>query len=662
MNKRQVVVEDICKIKFVSDPRFSTCGKAIAYTVTEADVDKNGYQSNIWVVDQEKNARQLTFSPKGKETLVKNTSPRWSPDGRYMAFISNRNGKNQLFVLPSTGGEARPVCDMSAGSITWAPNSKYIAFVAKDPKEKEEVKNPDKMHFTTLRYKFNGMGYFTDSRKKYIWMVDVESGEVKQLTKSPFDDAAPAWSPDSQTLAFVSARHEDETNLFTDVWIKDIASGDLRKLTTNDGPSNQPLWSPDGKIIAFVGHDQGDANAPNDDIFVIDVATGETKNLTKAFDRSVTRGPGSDARYGSANGGAKWKLDGSGLYFKAGHHGASILCFVNMDGKVDVLTQEKHGIAGFDVFQDGKEIAISYVAETTTAPGEIYLWAKGTHQRLSAMNDALMNELELTVPEKFIYKSAEDWDIDGWIMKPVGFEEGKKYPVVVQIHGGPASAYGWSFYHEFHMLCSMGYGVLYVNPRGSRTYGEKFAYGVIGDWGGHDYDDIMNGVAYATENFDWIDSERIGVTGGSYGGYMTNWIVTQTDRFKAAVSLRSISNLYTKYGVSDIGWYGNRRGMAGADLWDGPEKGVGEDFIMSRSAMRYAPNAKTPLLLIHSHEDYRCPFDQAEQFYVALKRLGNCPVEMVVFKRENHELSRSGRPWNRMDRLRAIADWFERYL
>ena len=239
-------------------------------------------------------------------------------------------------------------------------------------------------------------------------------------------------------------------------------------------------------------------------------------------------------------------------------------------------------------------------------------------------------------------------------MKPAGFEDDKKYPVVVQIHGGPASTVGEAFSHEYQLMASRGYGVFYMNFRGSKGYGEQFAYAIIGDWGGCEFRDIMAGVDYV-EKLDWVDPSRIYVTGGSFGGYETNWIVTKTHRFRAAVTQRSISNMYTKYGVSDIGWYGNKAGMGGADLWDA------EEFIMSRSPIRYAPLVRTPILIIHSEQDLRCPMEQAEQWYTALKRLGKVDVEFVRFAGENHELSRSGKPLNRIDRLEHIIGWFDRY-
>jgi dipeptidyl aminopeptidase/acylaminoacyl peptidase len=275
-------------------------------------------------------------------------------------------------------------------------------------------------------------------------------------------------------------------------------------------------------------------------------------------------------------------------------------------------------------------------------------------QQVTRVNEELLSSLKLSKPEPFTFKSTDGLELDGWVMKPIDFDAGKKYPAVIQVHGGPHSAYGEAFFHEMQLLTSTGFGVFYCNPRGSSCYGKKFADGVIGDWGGMDYQDIM-ALRDVVAKTPWVDDSKVGITGGSYGGYMTNWVVGQTDRFAAAVSCRSISNMYTKYGVSDIGWFGNRAGFAGRDLWDS------EDFIMERSPIRYAPKVVTPLLLVHSEQDYRCPLEQAEQFFVALKRLGKT-VEFLKIAGENHELSRSGKPWNRIERVEHIVEWFVRFL
>lgn len=298
----------------------------------------------------------------------------------------------------------------------------------------------------------------------------------------------------------------------------------------------------------------------------------------------------------------------------------------------------------------------------------------GARTRLTDLNAAWLEEVQLSTVERATFPSVEGGTIEGWLMKPFGFKEagnavdgaggvtgaatggagGRRYPVVLEIHGGPHSTYGSAFMFEFQLLCARGYGVFYTNPRGSVGYGDAFANRVCGDWAGIDYQDLMAAADFL-ETVPWVDRRRIGVTGGSQGGYLTNWLVGHTTRFAAAVTQRSMSNLYTKFGVSDIGWYGDKAGMGEADLWDR------EDFIMERSPIRYAKKVRTPILIIHSDQDYRCPLEQGEQWYVALKRLG-VTTEFVRFTGENHELSRSGRPRNRLERLERIVGWFERFM
>ena len=274
--------------------------------------------------------------------------------------------------------------------------------------------------------------------------------------------------------------------------------------------------------------------------------------------------------------------------------------------------------------------------------------------RLSRVNEDLLSGLKLSEIEPFFFTAPDGVELEGWLMKPGDFDPERKYPAVVEIHGGPASTYGNSFFHEFQVLTSVGYGVFFCNPRGSVGYGEWFAQQVIGHQAGMDYQDIMALRAYL-DKVEWVDSDKVGVTGGSYGGYMTNWIVGHTDEFAAAVTQRSISNWYTKFGTSDIGFSGNKKGMGMRDLWDS------ENFLMERSPIRYAPKINTPILIIHFEQDYRCPIEQAEQWYLALKRLGKT-VEFVRFAGENHGLSRSGKPWNRRERLYHIVRWFDEHL
>jgi dipeptidyl aminopeptidase/acylaminoacyl peptidase len=652
--KRKVVAKDITALRFVGDAQPNIDGR-VAYTVSETNLDKNGYSTAIWMHTPGLGNQRFTYGQRADGGLVREVSPRWSPDGQQLLFISNRNGRPQLFLLHLTGGEARQLTFVQEGvsEPVWSPDGKYVAFTSKDPvdQEAEKSKNPDVRHITHLRYKFNGQG-FTDTRRRHLYVVELASGKVQQVTRGDFDVSGISWSPNCQQLAFSACIGEDcELHLHPDIWTINLDGSNLTKLTGSLGNASSPVFSPDGSMIAYFGHEKGEIGYANIDMWVVPTAGGDTVNLTAAMDRSVGNSVGSDSRMDAGNSQAIWCKDGKSLYVTITDGGACHLYEVEVATKtIKQLTHGEFSITSFAHCVD----RFAYVAGDNSNPGDVYTLQGDEVARLTSVNADELANWELATAERIEFKSALDWTIEGWVMKPVGFEAGQKYPVVLEIHGGPAATYGYGFFHEFQMLASAGYGIIYVNPRGSKGYGEQFAKGVIGDWGGNDYADLMAAVDYSLEHFDWMDAQRVGVTGGSYGGYMANWMVTQTDRFAAAVTLRSISNMYTKYGCSDIGWYGNKAGFDGRDLWDS------EDFIMSRSPIRYAPRVKTPILIIHSEQDYRCPMEQAEQWYVALKLLGKT-TEFVRFNGENHELSRSGKPRNRIDRLSFILGWFERY-
>ena len=346
--------------------------------------------------------------------------------------------------------------------------------------------------------------------------------------------------------------------------------------------------------------------------------------------------------------------DGKHLYFAAVDGGSSYLYKVNIEtGKASL------------VFGDGQMVVSSYDAAggaivvnkaTPLSIGDFFMGGRGTDwQQVTHFNRELFTERYIGWPEPITFTHPDGTVLEGWVIKPMGYQDGGNYPLVMEIHGGPHTTYGNVFFHEFQILAGHGFGVFYTNPRGSMGYGEGFAKSIVGDWCGLDARDLEFMAESALKALPWADPARYGVTGGSQGGYFTNWLIGHTSLFGAAVAQRSMSNLYSKYGVADNGWSGDRAGMGGKDLWDD------EDLIMERSPIRYARNVRTPTLIIHSDMDFRCPLEQGEQWYVALKRLG-VTVEMLLFHGENHELSRSGKPANRVVRLEAILDWFQRYL
>nr|WP_239540950.1 S9 family peptidase [Pullulanibacillus pueri] len=419
------------------------------------------------------------------------------------------------------------------------------------------------------------------------------------------------------------------------------------------GSVYDPSVSPDGKWLAFCGHEGGEISPDNTGLWVLplDTPTASPLQLTRHWDRPVGNYVGADASFDDGYE-YKWNDDSQALTFITTVGGNCFLKQVNLKGEVsDVLSPENSVITSFD---QNKE-RITFVKATPLSPGDIYLFSEEKTTPLTDHNQKLLESLLLAQPEHFSYTGAEGWEIEGWILLPPHSPKTKaSIPVVLQIHGGPHTAYGNAFHHEFQCIAAEGYAVVYTNPRGSQGYGRAFTAACIGDWGKKDQEDILLGLDYALKHYQQLDPERQYVTGGSYGGFMTNTIITCTNRFKAAVTQRCISNMYSFFGTSDIGYFFAKGQLGEADLWKD------EDAVLEVSPIRHARNVTTPTCIIHSEEDLRCPIEQAEQWYVALRRLG-VDTRFVRFKGENHELSRSGKPKNRLTRLSEIIDWFNRY-
>jgi len=657
--KRKIVPEDLWKLRFVGDPQVSPDGHRVVFVVTETDLENNGYRSELWMAetDDPESVRPLTRAPEG-DLAVRDGSPRWSPDGKKVAFVSNRDGEHRIYCISVGGGEARPVGDFkgSISAIEWSPDGEKIAFVAEPPEEHEEEESKADVYSTRrLRHKFNGRGFMDDSRRNQVWVTDAGGGETQQLTDHMNDHGEPNWSPDGERLLFTADRRcERKMYYVPDLYSLKIADGSIRRITEGTGPVALPRFSPAGDIVAFFGHDEGDSITANQQLCLIPPLGGDYRSLTAGFDRSVGNSITADARFDDGPGGPVWCRDGESLLFNLTDGGECVLYEVDLEGDTCIVKGLPPVVTSYSANSTGQP-TIAVVAADYDSPGDVWIARDGGQPvKFTGFNEEFFSGVELARPERVTSSSPDGRETEGWLLRPIGHSSGEKYPLVLEIHGGPAGTSGWAFFHQYQLLAAAGFGVLYTNPRGSKGYGQQHAAGVIGDWGGGDYHDLMAAVEAACDR-DWVDEARLGVTGGSYGGYMTNWIVSQTTRFTAAVTFRSISNLYTKYGCSDIGFYSNRRGMGGAELWEE------EDFIMSRSPIRYAPNVETPTLIVHAEDDLRCPMEQAEQWFVALKRLG-VECEFVRYDGEHHDLSRSGKPYNRVDRLHRMLDWFKRHL
>jgi len=687
---RRMTSTDLYSMKWAQDPQISPDGQKIVFTVKRvADEGKlKDYKTQIWIA-QNGEVRQLTYGPKN------DTSPRWSPCGKKIAFLSDRGkGKKQIYLLSLEGGEARQVTSLKdgAGEPVWSPDGKKIAFCAlagegdeADASNKEE--KSDVRVITRIRYKFNGKGFLPDKRSE-VFVLDIESGNLTQLTRGPYDCREPEWSPDGKYIAFVSARFEDaDFTSVKDVWVVSVEGGEMRKLTSSDAVLRAPSWSPDGKYIACYGHDNKYKGATVPGICIVPLDGGPVQYLTKALQLGVAQTVGNDMVSSSVQKPA-WSKDGKYIYFSALKEGRAHLYRVeHSTGNVLQITSGNCAIYGWSKARGDDRFSLCvtspnlisdvFLLDFTDGAGQCHEspWAQFSGndelkpfelkispkaeflgysvKRLTKINDDLLSSIYLSLPEEVEVTNQDGTKIQAWVMKPVGIKEGVKYPLILEIHGGPHSAYGFTFFHEFQLLASRGYGVIFGNPRGSTGYGQEFVAATHHDWGGKDYLDVMAIADYAAK-LPWVDKERMGVTGGSYGGYMTNWIVGHTKRFKAAVTQRSTCNRMSQFGTSDAA-YTNGQFEFDGDPWDNPMA------YLERSPIMYVRNVDTPLLLIHSEEDLRCPISQAEEFFVALKKLKKTAV-MVRFPGENHELSRSGKPKHRVERLECIVGWFDKYL
>ncbi len=656
-SRRRVTIDDLLAIQMPHHPALSPDGARVVFAGGRFDYEGNAIRAGLWVVPAAGGDPVALTAEEGRDA-----SPTWSPDGRWIAFLSNRGGSRrgrkrapmQLWIVAAAGGEPRQLTSFEAGvsQPAWSPDGARVAFISRGTLDRPEGSEPPEVivrEITRPKYKFDGMGFFDGYA--HVWTVAAEGGAPAQLTRGDFDHEWPLWLSGGEEVAFVTTRAPDaDLTLIRGLWAADVGTRELRQIMRGDGPCIAPAASLDGRWIAFVGHDLHAGPATNNGVWIVPAQGGEAVNLTAAFDRSVVNSVWSDTRLAPLFPTIEWIDAGEGIAFYATDGGYTHLYRVDVGARtVRPLTDGAEVVADFSAA--GGQIV--YQRQTAASLDELWILPPGGEARPLVTPNAALARFDLAEPQRFIYEGADGWPMEGWMVTPPGFDPARTYPAILRIHGGPHSTYGDLVNHYVQVLAARGFIVLWTNPRGSGGYGEAFTRAVVRDWGGKDSEDILRGLDHAIAQ-GFIDPSRVAVTGGSYGGFMTNWLITHTDRFRCAVTEVCVSNLFNFFGTSDIGFNWGELEW-GADPWDGTQ------ILLEHSPYWYAKRVSCPVLITANEEDHRCPIEQSEQFFIALKKLGKEAV-FLRFSGESHTMGSTGRPKPRIERLRHIVAWFERHL
>ncbi len=659
-----VEVDDLHRLKIVGRIAIAPTGAQIAFELKRSDAKENKNFVDLMLVDVATGeSRALTSGDHN------DLNPQWSPDGSQLAFISNREKAACLYVMPMTGGEPQRLTDRDGDvhDFAWSPDGKRLVLTyqaknerdkrLRDDKRDEDAKLPQYKHITRLFHRLDGAGWW-NGEYRHVYTVSATGGRMKQITDGDHDHDEPRFSPDGRYVSFLTSRldqadyHIVENALF----VAPARGGAVKQITQTRGGWEGHSWSVDSKHIALVGSvgTMRDFWKHRSHVWVVSASGGSPKNVTPRLDNDCVNSLIGDS-VGSMFSAAPpiWSADGATLTFLVSENGQThVYRCAASGGRVERLTEGAINVQQLQ--RTGDEGPLAVVIGDFLNPGDVYSLdadAKQAPHRLTQVNQPVLDGLALSPAEPFTVKS-DGVEVHGWIVKPPGFRKNRKHPAILQVHGGPHAAYGAAFFHEFQLLASRGYVVFFSNPRGSSSYGLKFRNCIWADWGNLDWKDITKVSDYVFRQR-FVDKKRVGITGGSYGGFMTNWAVGHTNRFRAAVTQRSVVNMETLCGASDGGW------VLGAERGGFPWEKL--QNYRKQSPLTYAKNIKTPLLIIHSEQDLRCSVVESEQLFMVLKVLER-EVEMVRFEGESHGLSRGGRPQNRAERLRRIVAWFDKHM
>ena len=664
--RRPIELEDYYRLKNASSPAISPDGSRVAFVVTSVLEDENRSHSEIWLADAGGAGEPVRLTSPGFSA----SGSQWSPDGSLLAFTSDRPGpagesagSTWFLRMDSPAGEAFQIEGLG-GTPVFSPDGEWIAFTRPTPPEpaperayasdfeRRTAERFDGRTYDWMNYRFDRRGYLSDPRDpaatppREVYLLPAAGGEPRQLTELNVDAAGLAWGPDGRRLAFTADAHQRDEHSYerSDLWTVDL-DGAVTRLTDDEYSYSSPAWSADGRrilargnegldVIIREGRDRGAAS----DLFAFDSSGGGRSNLTAEWDLIP--------------GGPIPSPDGD-IYFSAGVRGNTHLLRVSVDGgDVEQVTDGDRRLGGFSFAADFSRMA--YRVTAPTEPGDIYVapLPGASETRLSEVNGALLAQLELSQPENLLFQSPDGTEVEGWMLPARGYAAGSgDFPMILVMHGGPHGAYGNDFSFDRQLTAAQGYMVLYTNPRASTGYGEDFRWGTWGGWGFNDYDDLMAGVDHAVASYR-IDTGRMGVTGYSYGGYLTNWVITQTDRFAAAIAGASISNWVSDYGVADI------PRTKESEFFGPPWEERGLENLLRSSPIIHAQGVTTPTLFVHGEYDHRVPIEEAEQMYVALRKQ-QVPAKFVRYPESYHG---GWTPWRTVHRMWVQLDWWQQWL
>ena len=650
--KSELQLLDIFDYEYVSDPQISPDGKKIVYVRNFKDIMTDKNLSNLWIVNTDGSQNRPLTSGNHNDL-----NPRWSRDGKKLVFHSNmQDEKMKLFLMWIDSKEYFPLTNttQSPGDASWSKNGDYLAFTMFVPKKSDSfIKLPAKPEgakwndaprfIDKLNYRGDGRGYLKEGNRQ-IFIISADGGTPRQLTSSDHDHGTPVWSADDRKLYFSANLHEnaDLDPVNSEIYELDIESAKVTAITNRQGPDSNPVVSPGDNTIAYLGYDDELLGYQINDLYILNKESGESKLLSGDFDRDIEN--------------IQWDGKGKGLYFQYNDHGDTKIGYIDLKGNFKQVAQGLGGLslgrpynaASFSV--SGKGI-LAYTYGTSQSPANLAVLDGKKMNRLTGVNDDLFSYRETGNVEEITWKSSyDDREIQGWLVTPPGFDPSKKYPFILEIHGGPFASYGNVFSAEVQAFAAAGYVVLYSNPRGSSGYGKEFGNLIHHDYPNHDYEDLMSGVDAAIEK-GFIDEENLFVTGGSGGGVLTAWIVGKTDRFRAAVVAKPVINWYSFVLYADNPaffskyWFPNKP-------WEDPEP------YLKRSPISYVGNINTPTMLLTGEEDYRTPIAESEQLYAALK-LEGVETAMVRIPGASHGIA--NKPSNLIAKIASILAWFEKY-